>query len=547
MRKRFCSLVLNCSLIALLPGIAAAAGTYYTGNYNSPQRNYATSGYANRAKTTNYSQDTSYTRTRTVAPNDNAYIGQPYNGYTRVVGTEQQTRTQMRTTGGNTVSSGGNVQKENGFWLGAGLSHEFASWNFDMKSAGSKLHYDNIRWNVLDINAGYRFGGNTRMQIDAGFRYGMQFGDSPMVDDDISNGGYFVTDWYNDKNHNHVYDTGDEYIGQELGHSLSIGNSSSGDMMGFNVGFGLTDFMKLGHARITPSVGFRYLKYKLDTKDDYGLTVNTGSSSIVSGSDETQYDPIVIVHFPPDSQNPNGMQQVLWCDPSNPNETCPNAYGFWPIVVGADGVSTSGTYMFKLPSISHSYETTWMGPYLALDLDYEIDRYNLVNARLEFGLPLYTSTGDQPYRTDWQHPKSVEDKGSFGDAWHIGLGANYMTALTDTVALTLGFTFDYYTLSGGEASTYLNSSYYMGIYNEIKAEWLDAGYTENDMIYGRTQSGKPASQATSTDPVVVYPDPTAVNIIDTKNECPGWVCKVDNEIESVYKSIGIRIGIQAKF
>ena len=154
MGKRFCSLVLNCSLIALLPGIAAAAGTYYTGNYNSPQRNYATSGYANRARTTNYSQDTSYTRTRTVTPNDNAYIGQPYNGYTRVVGTEQQTRTQTRTSG-NATSSGGNVQKENGFWLGAGLSHEFASWNFDMKSAGSKLHYDNIRWNILDINAGY--------------------------------------------------------------------------------------------------------------------------------------------------------------------------------------------------------------------------------------------------------------------------------------------------------------------------------------------------------------------------------------------------------
>lgn len=546
MRKRFCSLVLNCSLIALLPGIAAAAGTYYTGNYNSPQRNYATSGYANRAKTTNYSQDTSYTRTRTVAPNNNAYIGQPYNGYTRVVGTEQQTRTQMRTTGGKTVSSGGNVQKENGFWLGAGLSHEFASWNFDMKSAGSKLHYDNIRWNILDINAGYRFGGNTRMQIDAGFRYGMQFGDSPMIDDDISNGGYPVTEWWDDVNGNHIYDEGDEYIGQQIGHSLSVGNSTSGDMMGFNVGFGLTDFMKLGHAHITPSVGFRYLKYKLETKEDYGLTVDTGSChGTVMGGDETQCDPIILItSFSGGSFSDE--QQVMWEDnkifDSNGIWT-----GYWQFASGENAVSAGGTYMFKLPSISHSYETTWMGPYLALDLDYEIDRYNLVNARLEFGLPLYTSTGDQPYRTDWQHPKSVEDKGSFGDAWHIGLGANYMTALTDTVALTLGFTFDYYTLSGGEASTYLNSSYYMGIYNEIKAEWLGAGYTENDMIYGRTQSGKPASQATSTDPVVVYPDPTAVNIIDTKNKCPGWVCKVDNEIESVYKSIGIRIGIQAKF
>jgi len=516
MGKRFYSIILNCSLFAMLPGIAAAAGTYYTGSYNSPQRNYSTAGYANRARTTNYSQDTTYTRTRTVTPNDNAYIGQPNTNYTRVVGAEQ-TRNQTTQT---KSAAGTNKQRTDGFYLGGGLSHEFANWGFEMNQAGSKLHYDNLRWNVLDINAGYRFGGNTKMQIDAGFRYGMQFGDSPMIDDDTTNGGYFITDWYEDSNENGEYDEGDVYIGQQIGHSLSIGNSTSGDMMGFNVGFGLTDFMKLGGARITPSVGFRYLKYKLEAKQDYGLTVDTGYCSGTSaGGDEVQCDPIVIVHFPPDSEHPYGSQQVLWNEDIIANI-------FWEIGAGADGVSTAGTYMFKLPGISHSYETTWMGPYLALDMDYEIDRYNLVNARFEFGLPLYTSTGDQPYRADWQHPKSVEDKGGFGDAWHVGLGANYMTALTDTLALTLGFTFDYYTLSGGEANTYHNGNYYMDIYNEIKADWIAEGYSEEDMIAN---------------------DPTIKEILKIKNECPGWVCKVDNEIESIYKSMGIRVGVQAKF
>ena len=508
MGKRFCSLFLNCSLVALLPGIAAAAGTYYTGNYNSPQRNYATSGYANRARTTNYSQDTTYTRTRTVSPNDNAYVGQPNANYTRVVGTEQQTRTQ---TTQSRSATGTNNQRANGFWLGGGLSHEFANWNFEMKEAGSKLHYDNLRWNVLDINAGYRFGGSTRMQIDAGFRYGMQFGDSPMIDDDTTNGGYLVTEWWEDDGDG-IYGEGDTYLGQQLGHSLSIGNSTSGDMMGFNVGFGLTDFMKFGGARFTPSIGFRYLKYKLETKEDYGLTVDTGYCSGTSaGGDEVQCDPIVIVHYN------NDTQQVLWNPDIDEN-------GFWVIGAGADGVNTGGTYMFKLPSISHSYETTWMGPYLALDMDYEIDRYNLVNARFEFGLPLYTATGDQPYRSDWQHPKSVEDKGSFGDAWHIGLGANYMTALTNTLALTVGFTFDYYTLSGGEANTYLDGNYYMEIYNELLQDKWD---------------GNEASMLAN--------DATAQNIVKIRNECPGWVCKVDNEIESIYKSMGIRVGVQAKF
>lgn len=192
--------------------------------------------------------------------------------------------------------------------------------------------------------------------------------------------------------------------------------------------------------------------------------------------------------------------------------------------------------MFKLPNVSHLYETTWMGPYLALDMDYEIDTYNLVNARFELGLPLYTATGDQPYRSDWQHPKSVEDKGGFGDAWHIGLGANYMTALTNTVALTLGFTFDYYTMSGGEANTYLNSNYYIDEYNRILMDYLAAGLTESDMLNGYTVGSKKYG-----------PNPTAVHIKQLQSECPGWVCKVDNEIESVYKSMGVRIGVQAKF
>ena len=531
MGKRFCSIVLNCSLVAIMPGIATAAGTYYTGNYNSPQRNYSASGYANRAKTTNYSQDTTYTRTRTVSPNDNAYVGQPYNGYTRVVGSEQQTKTQTT----KTSATGQNVQRANGFWLGGGLSHEFANWNFEMKEAGSKLHYDNLRWNVLDINAGYRFGNSTRMQIDAGFRYGMQFGDSPMIDDDITNGGYLVTEWWDDTNGNGEYDTGDTYIGQQIGHSLSVGNSTSGDMMGFNVGFGLTDFMKLGGARLTTSIGFRYLKYKLETKQDYGLIIDTGYCyGTSSGGDEVQCDPIVLLTtFSGGSFGTN--QLVLWEE--NKIYYADGTWtGYWQFPSGYDAVSTAGTYMFKLPSISHSYETTWMGPYLALDMDYEIDRYNLVNARIEFGLPLYTATGDQPYRSDWQHPKSVEDKGGFGDAWHIGLGANYMTALTDTVALTVGFTFDYYTMSGGEANTYLNGNYYMNIYNDLLQDWKDY-YAEHD----------PSLTAAQVEALMRENDPTVVNIIKTENECPGWVCKVDNEIDSIYKSMGIRVGVQAKF
>lgn len=498
MRKNFSGLFL--SMFAVLPGAAFAAGTYYNGNYSSPQQGYATTSYANRPTSA------SYTR---VAPNANATVGAPYQNYTRVVGGQTQL---------NQPSQPQQAQKNNqsapkqGFYLGGTLGHEFATWNFDMKEAGSKLHYDNIRWNVLDLNMGYKFGGSFPVQIDAGFRYGMQFGDSTMVDDDISNGGYVVTEWWSDTNNDGVLD----YLGAQVGHSLSIGTSNSGNMLGFNFGFGFSDVFKLGGARMTPSVGFRYLKYKLETKEDYGLTVDTGYCMELAGG-EIQCDPVIVLEYP--SSGTGISQAVLW----GPEV---DAYGFWTIAPGATGLSTEGTYMFKLPSISHSYETTWMGPYLALDLDYEINAYNLFNARFEFGLPMYTSTGDQPYRTDWAHPKSVEDKGGLGDGWHIGLGANYMTALSNSLFLTLGFTFDYYTLSGGDANTYLNGAYYMEIYNDLLNWYVASGYDEAYMLAN---------------------DGTAQSIKQTQAECPGWVCKSDGEIESIYKSMGIRIGLQAKF
>ena len=368
------------------------------------------------------------------------------------------------------------------------------------------MHYDNIRWNVLDLNAGYKFGGGFKGQIDVGFRYGMQFGDSTMVDDDITKGGYVVTEWYSDTNNDGVLD----YLGAQVGHSLSIGKSNSGNMLGFNAGFGFTDLFKIGGARMTPSVGFRYLKYKLETKEDFGLTVDTGYCAGLAGG-EVQCYPIIVFY------NSDGSQQVIWGT---------DEYGLLPVPSGVDSLSTEGTYMFQLPSVSHSYETTWMGPYLALDLDYDINAYNMINARFELGLPLYTSTGDQPYRYDWQHPKSVEDKGGFGDAWHIGLGANYMTALSNSLFLTLGFTFDYYTLSGGDASTYLNGDYYMDIYNDLRDRYIAAGHDEAYMLEH---------------------DATAQSIKQTQAECPGWVCKADGEIESIYKSMGIRIGLQAMF
>ena len=486
-------------VLTLVPFAANAAGTYYTGTYQSPQTRYSTQTYAqrqtgyNRSYSNSYSQPSSYASTRY----------NTYNNYN--ANAANQNRTNGNAVANQQTATSAQASKKTGFWLDAGLSHQMAQWQFDMKSAGSLLSYDNIGWNVLDVSAGYAFGiGKTTMQIDAGLLYGMQWGESAMYDDDISNGGYLVTQW--------VTEDQKTVIGEQIGHAMSIGTSKGGNMLGFNVGVGLTDMFRVGNVRLTPSIGFRYLKYKLTTENNYGLAVDTAKCFEING--EIQCDPILIF------KNDNG-NSVIWRDDIEVPVKIPD---------GSTHVDTAGTYYYEQPGTSHSYETTWMGPYLALDMDYEINQNNAVNARVELGLPGYKSVGDQPYRFDWQHPKSVEDEAGMFGAFHFGLGANWTTAITDSVALSIGLTYDYYTVSGADAKTYLNESYYTDMYNAIL-----------------NQEGAPwqGNETAMLDPETG--SPTAINIKALEEQCPGWVCSTGGEIESFYKSLGIRVGINARF
>ena len=484
-------------ILMLVPFAANAAGTYYTGAYQSPQTRYSTQTYAQR--------QTGYNRSYTTP----SYASTRYNTYNTAGNAAAQN------TAATTQQSGASAQasKKTGFWLDAGITHQMAQWQFEMAQSGSILSYDNIGWNVLDVSAGYAFGvGKTTMQIDAGLLYGMQWGESAMYDDDITNGGYLVTTWI-DKN--------GDFIGDQIGHAMSIGTSKGGNMLGFNVGFGLTDMFRIGNVRLTPSVGFRYLKYKLTTENNYGLAVDTHACLEVNG--EVQCDPAIVII------QPNGEQQIFWRD--NISQTIPPKDYDIP---SGSVISTEGTYYYQQPGESHSYETTWMGPYLALDMDYDINQNNAVNARVELGLPGYKSVGDQPYRFDWQHPKSVEDEAGMFGAFHFGLGANWTTAITDSVALSIGLTYDYYTVSGADAKTYLNMNYYDDLYNERLEIWKDEYPTDTeDYMLGLVEG--------------VKGDTTAMNIEYLREACPGGVCKTDGEIESFYKSLGIRVGISARF
>ena len=463
------------ALVSILPLVADAAGTYYNGNlYQNPQR-YGTMAGGNGGGFYN-----------------NYGAGRGYGQNMQNMGV---TKTTVQTVKKTTKKT--STDKKQGLQMGVGLSHEFADWGFDMNDAGSKLHYDNLRWNVIDGEIAYYFGGSTPVQIKVGGRYGMQFGDSPMFDDDISSEYMWETETQIVNG-----ESEDILIGMP---ALSVGTSKDGTQYGFNASFGLTDLFEVGRAKLTPSLGYRYFKHKLETKNNYGLMVQVLNSETFINCLATE----------------NGEIQ---CGPyigfAN-NSGVVTGYGRLSPVV-EDGVlvgyimendasaaqlDIGNTYYYEQPGTSHSYETEWAGPYIALDMEYAINNDNIVSAGLEFGLPIYDSKGNQPYRFDWAHPTSVEDKGEFGDAIHVGFNAMWSTSLSDKVMLNLGMTYDYYRVKDADAKTYLNRDYYTGLYNEgiISAE-----------------------------------DYSYLNSI-------GWTQEAKDEINSVYKSMGIRLGLSAKF
>lgn len=521
--KKHNKFLLSCSVFALLPFVADAAGTYYGRNYN----------------TGSAGQTPMYNNARYATQGGQNYSGANYNTgmnsragyYTGNRGTyahgNQQNQTKPQS---QSQSSTG------GFSLDAGLSHQFAWWKYDLDKAGSKLHYDDLNWNVFDLEAKYDFSiGSTMMRILAGGQYGMQYGDSTMVDDDITNGGS-ISEQYR-----LTYDDGTTEDWTELWHALSVGTSSGGDMYGFHAGIGLPDVWRVGDVRFTPSVGYRYFKYKLETKENYGLSLDTVSGAenyCVANNGETQCVPFVLFLTRATSSDPYEYEVGIIGEADTDGDGIYDA--ITPIEVPANSayVDTLNSFYYYQAGVSHSYEATWAGPYLAMDMVYDISKSDAVNARFELGLPMYKDTADQPYRVDLQHDKSFEDKGGFGDAYHIGLGANWLHSLSDSVMLTVGFTFDYYHASGIDATTYYNEEYYKYLYD------YDAAVSINDQIvddYGSNYSDW-------SDEVKAAYDHNQ-NIIDTIDDfaAAGWQDTISDEIETLYKSMGIRIGIQAKF
>lgn len=528
--KNIYKILFKCSMLLLIPAAANAAGTYYTGGYQSPQQSRYTQKSYNMPRANTYSGSQGLSQ----------YTQKQYSnaGYTTTNQTYRSSQQRQQSAQKATATTNTN---RNGLYLDAGISKQTAMWQFEMNSVGSKLHYDNVDWLTFDIGGKYIFdAGKTKLQIDAGFLYGIQTGESTMIDDDITNGGTLDTMLYNS--------TDGSLLGGQYTHALSTGITNSGNMLGLNAGFGLTDFFAVGKIKITPSIGWRYLKYKLETKNTKGMVATTydfNNSCYSTQEGEQICLPALLFFNITDGKITNEHYSDF--ETIDLNNDGIYDIGAFPVVGGSEYIDTLNTYVFAQEGVSHSYEVEWSGPYLALDMLYDINLNNNVSARVELGLPSYTATGDQPYRFDWAHPKSVQDKGGIGSAIHFGAGANWMTKITDSVSLSVGVTYDYYKVSDADANTFLNGQYYQEIYDSIFNAWQSdpklAGVSLADietlMLYGGTVEYEDGTQETF--------DPNLEAAIIDEVRQNGWKVTTDSEIESFYKSLGIRIGINAKF
>lgn len=519
--------LIGCSIFALMPAVAGAAGTYYTGNYQSPQQRYSNQSYAAQRGGTFTQNGVTYNRVPQGGYSSSSYASTRSGAATRTNATSQQ-----KTQSTNVRSSS---KVGNGFTIGGGITHEAAMWKFEMKDSGSILRYDDVSWNVLDLHGAYAFDvGSMALKVDAGFKYGMQSGEASMTDDDITNGGGAA---------GIIEDVTDGKKYAIANQALSAGGSKDGNMLGFNFGVGLPDIFKIGNIKFTPSVGYRYLKYKLETKNNYGLSIETVVDGqqlgyCVESQGMTQCSPLMING---DLLDGDLWDKKFWVPVVEKEDSSGNKY-YVPGIYdtsSANNVDVEGTYYFGLSGTSHSYEVEWSGPYIAMDMLYDINPNNAVSGRVELGFPGYTATGDQPYRTDWAHSKSVEDKADMFSAVHFGLGANWTTALTDMLALSLGVTYDYYKVSDADATTYLNPEYWNGYFDRLQSRW-DIKHPDNPGADNMLNGVKNAAGE-----VVIEPDEEALLINQYAQD--GWKVSQKKEIESFYKSLGIRLGLVARF
>ncbi|MDR0449560.1 MAG: hypothetical protein LBG89_03855 [Rickettsiales bacterium] len=421
-----------------------AAGTYYNYGANS-YGNYANSqasGVQNRAGQQNrmsqqFGAGGGYSQ---YSPQgQQQYL--PQNQQASRFGGQQAQQQQQNNNGGQIFG--------NGFTLTAHAGYDNSDFGFSMNETQSEINFNNMTWMKFGGTAGYEFAvGGVKLEVKGGFEIGSQGESGSITDDDMSQGGVFVG--YAGFNQTPSAPTISLYSPAVNGNQpvyfgvsqliFGVGEQGQGTSLGAFASIGMGDGFQIGESvKIKPSVGYRHEQFKAIGQNMMTMAVQ---ALIV---DDREIGLLKDV-----ATNCNGCQIVLTID----GETY--FFGGW-----VEGFDDYGEPFFLtlseaayLEGVTHEYNVSWSGPFLATDIEMKTAQNSGFNLRLELGFPGYTAEADQPYRADWAHPTSIKDSAPIFSGLHYGLNLKYTAGLTDNIAVNLGWNWDYYKVDGADAETF---------------------------------------------------------------------------------------------
>jgi outer membrane protease len=101
--------------------------------------------------------------------------------------------------------------------------------------------------------------------------------------------------------------------------------------------------------------------------------------------------------------------------------------------------------------LESTYETEWLGPWLGLDLELELNRRHTLRASFEYHWADYEADGNWNLREDFQHPVSFSHDAD-GDG--IVASIDYLYRISPEWSWTMGFDYRRLTTDSGEDETY---------------------------------------------------------------------------------------------
>ncbi len=334
--------------------------------------------------------------------------------------------------------------EETGWALGADVGRRYADFTFET-GVLSKLSWTNMIFNEIGVNLAKTFDlGDYPIQLKADYRHGTMADSGDSYDDDLRTNPL------------------DPYASL---YTISVGKSE-GKTDSFRLAVGAKDIWNLGGWKLTPYIGYEIFQHDLKMKDHRypnqgvnipALTQNgnyiftDGDGTFYSGTEATDTYPYQVCLSPEDlpiftnfTGTTTTLNQTTWV-------STPPDYPPWGVsadqcvVIGGDGE-------ILVDGITHIYNTTWSGFFVALGLEKQFSINDKLSAYAQIGVPYYESDGIWPNRTDWQQDPSFTDKGSGGFSYK--LEAEYTYAFSPSLKLSIKVDTDYYRKGKTEGTLY---------------------------------------------------------------------------------------------